>query len=132
MTEHELKAWPQPFEAVRDGSKLHEVRHDDRGFEVGDVLHLREFDPTYLTDYQHKRYTGRALRRRVTHKTPGGTHGLPSSLCVLSIVPLVAVDVTCPACSARAGESCVLIGDGYLAEGFHYERDLAAAKASTC
>jgi hypothetical protein len=59
--EHDLKTWPDYFQAIADGAKTFEIRIDDRGFKVGDVLLLREWD--------HKRfvYTGRSLRRRVTH-----------------------------------------------------------------
>lgn len=45
MTEHVLKTWPEFFRAIVDGKKTFEVRKNDRGFQTGDVLHLREFDP---------------------------------------------------------------------------------------
>lgn len=90
--EHELKTWPEPFQAVLDGKKCHEIRANDRGFAVGDVLLLREWDPTHLTDYEHKRYTGRSCRVRVTYVTPGGMWGLPAGLCVMSIERLEVVD----------------------------------------
>jgi hypothetical protein len=41
---HDLKTWPVPYAAVRDGRKCYEVRYDDRGFKVGDYLRLREYD----------------------------------------------------------------------------------------
>jgi len=42
---HELKTWPEFFEATRRGQKKFELRRDDRpeGFQVGDELLLREF-----------------------------------------------------------------------------------------
>ena len=43
--EHILKTWPNAWHAVRDGKKMFEWRKDDRGFEVGDVLVLRQWDP---------------------------------------------------------------------------------------
>lgn len=52
---HELQTWPQYFEMMQDGSKKFELRKDDRGFEVGDVLYLREYDPETNT------YSGRTL-----------------------------------------------------------------------
>lgn len=42
---HELKSWPREFAAVRALDKTFEVRIDDRGYEVGDKLILKEFDP---------------------------------------------------------------------------------------
>ncbi|MFN3652593.1 MAG: ASCH/PUA domain-containing protein [Armatimonadota bacterium] len=58
---HELKIWPEYFEAIRTGKKTFEVRKDDRGFQVGDLLLLREWDP------ETKTYSGRALFRDVSY-----------------------------------------------------------------
>lgn len=60
---HELKIWPEYFDAVEAGLKTFEIRQDDRGFKSGDVLSLCEYDPA------DDRYTGRMLRRRVTYTT---------------------------------------------------------------
>lgn len=43
---HELKIWPQYYCRVADGSKTFELRKNDRGFQPGDVVNLREYDPT--------------------------------------------------------------------------------------
>lgn len=48
---HELKIWPQYFSRVIDGSKTFEVRKNDRGFQPGDEVVLREYDPTVI---EHK------------------------------------------------------------------------------
>ena len=42
---HELKTWTEYFLPVADGRKTFELRKDDRGFRVGDILRLREYDP---------------------------------------------------------------------------------------
>jgi hypothetical protein len=44
---HELKTWPEFFEATRRGQKKFELRRDDRpeGFQVEDELLLKEWDP---------------------------------------------------------------------------------------
>lgn len=42
---HELKIWPQFYQAVVDGKKTFEVRENDRGFQAGDTVSLMEFDP---------------------------------------------------------------------------------------
>lgn len=79
MPVHELKTWIEPFKALRDGRKVHEVRRDDRHFHVGDDLMLREWD-------EHgQRYTGRFVHAVITYKSDGGTWGLPEGLCVMSI-----------------------------------------------
>lgn len=46
---HELKIWPQYYCRVADGSKTFEVRNNDRGFQPGDTVVLREWDPTIVT-----------------------------------------------------------------------------------
>lgn len=68
MTTHELKAWPEFFEPLRVGEKTCELRYDDRGYQVGDVLMLREWEPNTQS------YTGRACRRRVAHVIHGAGH----------------------------------------------------------
>lgn len=42
---HELKIWPQYYCRVADGSKTFEVRENDRGFQSGDTVVLKEWDP---------------------------------------------------------------------------------------
>lgn len=108
MATHELKTWPEPFQAVLDGRKRYEIRKDDRGFAVGDEMLLREWEPnrktidrerfnttntsSLSTDTTGSRfyvvephYTGREIRARVTYMSGGGTWGLPRDLCVMSI-----------------------------------------------
>lgn len=64
---HELKTWPEYFEAVLVGTKTFEYRQNDRNFRVGDSLRLREWDPFREGD---DRYTGRDTLRTVTYKLP--------------------------------------------------------------
>ena len=42
---HDLKTWPQYYQATVAGKKRFEFRKNDRDFQVGDVLVLQEFDP---------------------------------------------------------------------------------------
>lgn len=46
MKTHELKKGPEVFDAVVRLDKTYEIRKDDRGFEVGDRVHLRETEHT--------------------------------------------------------------------------------------
>lgn len=57
---HYLKILPQYYMAVENGTKTFEVRFNDRGYKVGDILHLQEFVPP-------ETYTGRELDREVTY-----------------------------------------------------------------
>lgn len=79
---HELKTWPEQFRAVLDGKKRHEWRRNDRGFEIGDELALREWDPNTET------YTGSFWTYRVTWITHGPDFGIPHGYCVMSIAPV--------------------------------------------
>jgi hypothetical protein len=81
IREHELKTWPEFFRAIREGRKRHEVRANDRDFRVGDVLVLREYEPST------NRYTGELERRRVSYVTSAF---LPP--------PLVAMSLECADC----------------------------------
>lgn len=95
MKEHHLKCLPEPFAALADGRKLFEFRRDDRGFQVGDVLVLMEWeplpgggcpspDPTRIPEIV-ARFTGRELYRRVTYILRGQRFGVPEGFVVMSI-----------------------------------------------
>lgn len=43
--EHNLKCWPEFFDAIKRGDKTFELRRNDRGYQRGDVLVLRKFSP---------------------------------------------------------------------------------------
>lgn len=82
---HELKTDPAPFDAVVRGVKTYEIRLNDRGFEVGDTLHLRETASTGDEMANHGRplrYTGRHALREVSHVRTG--YGLADGWCILS------------------------------------------------
>jgi hypothetical protein len=63
--EHELKVWPEFWDALASGEKTFELRKDDRGFRAGDVLYLREWNPRSET------YSGREMRRLVSYIISG-------------------------------------------------------------
>lgn len=76
---HDLKCDLAPFQAVYLGCKSFEVRVNDRGYQVGDSLHLREYNR------DNGLYTGRWVSKRVSYLLQGGTYGLPDNLCVMSL-----------------------------------------------
>lgn len=78
MVIHELKSWPEYFEAVRCGNKTFEIRKNDRNFQVGDKLMLHEFDPTT------GKWLGRQICKEVTYISQG-TFGLPDDICIMAI-----------------------------------------------
>ena len=76
---HEVKSWPDQFQALMDGEKRHEVRVMDRDYQAGDWLYVREWNPA------QEDYTGRQVFREITHITWPGEFGLPDGLGVLSV-----------------------------------------------
>ncbi len=48
MAEHELKTWPELFEAVKEGRKNFDVRKNDRGFQTGDILIFKKWNPAII------------------------------------------------------------------------------------
>lgn len=84
MRTHELKTWPSFFAALLDGSKTFEVRRNDRDFAVGDVLVLREWDPTPSL-YEPRGTTGKSTTRVVTYVLRGGEFGIEAGFCVLGL-----------------------------------------------
>lgn len=78
MKTHDLKTWPNYFGAVMSGAKTFEARVDDRGFDVGDRLMLREWEP--FTEM----YTGRELERYVTYILRDTEHVAPG-YCILAL-----------------------------------------------
>jgi hypothetical protein len=60
MALHKLKTWPEYFAPLWEHRKCFELRADDRAFDVGDDLQLREWSRA-IGDY-----TGRYVEVRVT------------------------------------------------------------------
>ncbi len=56
----EKKVWPEFFERILRGEKKYELRLADFECRSGDVLVLKEWDPTM------KQYTGRMMEKEVT------------------------------------------------------------------
>ena len=64
---HELKIWPKYFRRVLDGAKTFEVRENDRDFQAGDTVVLREFNPEFQGPAA---YTGEKLIFKIGYVLP--------------------------------------------------------------
>lgn len=91
---HTLKTHPGPFAAVRAGTKRHEYRINDRGFDEGDIIVLREWSEDYGT------FTGQEERVRVTYISTGPDWGIPVGYAVMSIRKLS--EEPCRVCGGSA------------------------------
>ena len=85
MIAHELKIWPIYFEAVLSGRKTFEYRFNDRNYQEGDMLILREYSngsPYYSLGETRQGYTGRMIACYI-----GFVLGLgnPPGMCILSL-----------------------------------------------
>ena len=123
MTTHYLKTWPEPFNLSLGGLKPFEIRVDDRGYEVGDTLCLKEWEP------YSRAYTGRELLRRVTCVIrTAGPVPLPGGLVVLGVE-----DASLAAERARLGallhQVAELLGVPATFGAIEEESLLAAARA---
>ena len=74
---HDLKILPEYFDAVRSEAKKFEVRKNDRGFHVGDILHLMEWDGN--------KFTGRSVTAYVTFILFEWQDAIKPGYCIMSI-----------------------------------------------
>lgn len=79
---HELKTWPEYFNRIAIGQKKFEVRKNDRDFQVGDNLFLREYDP------KSQSFSGGTFDVKVTYILYGGSFGIEPGYCVMGIEPM--------------------------------------------
>ena len=112
--QHELKTWPSVFQAMLDGDKPFELRKNDRDFQIGDELLLKEWKPiheercSYASPYDEQQtdrvdfrcrfcnrgledplegsFTGRELRAKVSYVLRHGLFpGLEAGYVVLGL-----------------------------------------------
>lgn len=105
---HDLKTWPAYFQAIVEGRKTFELRKNDRSFNVGDTLHLREFDAAA------GQYTGREAKAKVTYmidavKVTDLLKVDAAGFCVMSIELTQIDDRSYPSSdvSKRGGSDCI-------------------------
>ena len=84
---HRLKCHPAMFQDVANGSKVFEVRKDDRGFRIGDILELKEWPQPDVADYHFdtSAYRLPTLRRKVTYILSGGQWGVEPGFVVMGL-----------------------------------------------
>jgi len=82
MKAHVLKIWPIFFDAVARGEKSFEVRKNDRDFQPGDEVTLKEWNP------KTEEFTGRELNRLIIYVFKGGSFGVQEGFVVFSMLPI--------------------------------------------
>ena len=89
MKEHDLKTDPQVFDDVAEGRKPFEIRKDDRGFEVGDLLRLRKTKHTgaEMAEGSPLEYIGSPLCLWVTYILRGPIYGLADGWVIMAVKP---------------------------------------------
>jgi len=81
---HELKVWPEYYEALANGTKTFEYRKNDRGFEVNQLLWLSEWNPKI------EEYTKRSMLFEIQYILYGGKMGIPEGYCIMSLgIPII-------------------------------------------
>jgi hypothetical protein len=84
--DHVLKSWPELFEPLLQGTKVHDLRIAlDRNFQVGESIKYREFDPRVDA------YTGRECAAVITYITSAEVpcaffeRAISPEYCILSV-----------------------------------------------
>lgn len=80
MRIHEIKTYSKHWIDIRNEAKTFDIRKDDRDYQKGDILKLKEFDA------KTKKYTGREQSVLVIYKVHG--FGLIVGYCALGIIPI--------------------------------------------
>lgn len=84
---HCLKTDPDVFEASWTGEKSYEIRLNDRGFQVSDLLLLEEtrHSGKEMKEGKPLEYTGRRLLAHVQHVLKGPIYGLYDGWVLMSV-----------------------------------------------
>lgn len=74
---HIVKSWIMFYTDIISGERTSDIRINDRRYAVGDILHLREFDPV------KQFFTGRSAFARITYMQTN-----KSNPCAISYIAL--------------------------------------------
>lgn len=99
MKVHRLKTWPDYFRPVMRGEKTFEIRKNDRGFAVGDVLLLEEYEQ--FSDGRGQ-YTGQRAAVDVTYIVADSSWNLPGF-----VVMSIQLRDRCRACAPSPTRTCI-------------------------
>lgn len=89
--EHVLKTDHVVFQDVLDGNKTFEIRFNDRDYQVGDLVILKEteFTGEQMKSGQPLVYTGREIQKRISYVLSG--YGLHEGWVILGIQDIKAI-----------------------------------------
>ena len=73
---HEVKLASMSYDDVASGKRTFELRKNDRGYKVGDILHMLEF--------KNGKHTGRTIKANIVYMLEEYT-GLVEDYCILGI-----------------------------------------------
>lgn len=82
---HEVKSWSHFFDAIKAGKKVHDLRKNDRNYNVGDVIRLKRYDN--INGF----FTGESLEAEISYITDNrvpcaySSAVLPHDYCILSL-----------------------------------------------
>lgn len=79
QVDHELKIWPEYYDAVWSGAKPWELRKNDRDFKWGDTVRFKYFDP------KTKEYNGSNFVRTIGFILHGPAFGLEDGFCIFTV-----------------------------------------------
>jgi len=80
--QHELKTWTEHYQNVVRGLKPWEIRLNDRNYQIGDTLVLKEYFPNL------EKYSGEETKVEVIHILHGGNFGIEKGYCIMTIKKL--------------------------------------------
>jgi len=85
--QHRLKTDPKVFDEVAAGLKTFEIRYDDRGYQVGDILELAKtrYTSEEMRNGKPLEYTGQIVTVGVSHIMRGPIYGFKERWVIMSI-----------------------------------------------